>query len=84
MGKIRAGIIYANPRLEIIGIVDLNLKSAQELADTYSVSRLFKQITFYKHVSTDAFYIRHTPMDVLKKQSSITNAKGDRILLMAL
>ena len=38
MGQIRAGIIYANPRLEIIGIVDLNLMGAQELADKYSVS----------------------------------------------
>ena len=48
MGQIRAGIIYSNPRLKIIGIVDLNLNGAKELADKYSVS-LPSTTSFFTH-----------------------------------
>jgi len=37
MGKLRAQILYANPRFEMCGIVDVNLSGAQNLAQKYSV-----------------------------------------------
>ena len=38
MGQIRAQILYANPRFELCGVVDVNLAGAEKLAKQYSVS----------------------------------------------
>jgi len=43
MGQIRASLVYANPRFELCGIIDVNLASAQVL-DRYSVRGLVFQI----------------------------------------
>ena len=37
MGHIRSSLIYANPRFELCGIVDMNFDSAAAMADTYRV-----------------------------------------------
>jgi hypothetical protein len=37
MGSIRASMLYANPRFDLAGIVDLNWNGAKALADTYQV-----------------------------------------------
>lgn len=36
MGQIRAQILYANPRFELCGVVDVNLAGAEKLAKQYS------------------------------------------------
>eukprot|EP00978_Attheya_sp_CCMP212_P017067 scaffold45329_cov57-Attheya_sp.AAC.5 len=38
MGQIRASLVYANPRFELCGIIDVNLASAQVLVDRYSTN----------------------------------------------
>lgn len=38
MGAIRAKIMYANPKIDLCGVCDVNVDSAKELASTYSVS----------------------------------------------
>lgn len=44
MGKIRAGLLYANPRFEISGIVDTDISAASALADAYN-TKPFTSIT---------------------------------------
>lgn len=38
MGQLRAKAIYANPRLELCGIVDANVDAAAKLGEMYRVS----------------------------------------------
>jgi hypothetical protein len=38
MGQIRAKAVYANPRFELIGVVDSNVDAAEKLAEMYHVS----------------------------------------------
>lgn len=40
MGHIRAKAIFANPRFELVGVVDENVENANRLADVYRVSCL--------------------------------------------
>lgn len=44
MGQIRAGLLYANPKFELSGIVDTNMEAASVLAETYS-TKSFQSIT---------------------------------------
>ena len=37
MGAIRTELVYANPRFELCGVLDVNLEAAERIADTYSV-----------------------------------------------
>lgn len=37
MGHIRSSLIYANPRFELCGIVDVNIERAAAIADTFGV-----------------------------------------------
>ena len=37
MGLIRSSLIYANPRFELCGIVDVNIEGAAAVADTFGV-----------------------------------------------
>jgi myo-inositol 2-dehydrogenase/D-chiro-inositol 1-dehydrogenase len=37
MGQIRTQLIHANPKLQLVGIIDSNLSAAQTLAETYHV-----------------------------------------------
>ena len=37
MGDIRASLVYANPRMKLCGIVDVNMTAAAALAETYDV-----------------------------------------------
>jgi predicted dehydrogenase len=37
MGHIRSSLIYANPRFELCGIVDVNVQGASALADMFGV-----------------------------------------------
>lgn len=41
MGQIRAGLLYANPKFELSGIVDTNMEAASVLAETYAVRLLY-------------------------------------------
>lgn len=36
MGQIRASLMYANPKFDMIGVVDVNIDGAKSLAETYS------------------------------------------------
>ena len=47
MGKIRASLLYANPRFEISGIVDTDISAASALADTYRVSFLHRECIYW-------------------------------------
>ena len=38
MGNIRSSLIYANPKFELAGVVDINYDGAAQLAETYGVS----------------------------------------------
>ena len=40
MGHIRSSLLFANPRFELAGIVDVNYNGARELAETYRVSEI--------------------------------------------
>lgn len=42
MGHIRSSILYANPRFDLVGVLDTNLDSAIALADTYQVRALHR------------------------------------------
>ncbi len=37
MGTIRTDLVYANPRFELCGVCDMNLETAERVAETYSV-----------------------------------------------
>jgi predicted homoserine dehydrogenase-like protein len=37
MGQIRSSLIYANPRFELCGIVDVNMEGASAMADMFGV-----------------------------------------------
>ena len=37
MGQIRSSLIYANPRFELCGIVDVNFEGAAAMADVFGV-----------------------------------------------
>ena len=37
MGLIRSSLIYANPRFELCGIIDVNIEGAATVADTFGV-----------------------------------------------
>lgn len=37
MGHIRSSLIYANPRFELCGIVDVNMQGASEMAEMFGV-----------------------------------------------
>jgi len=40
MGQIRSSIIYANPRFELSGIVDVSIEAATKLAEKYRVRKM--------------------------------------------
>ena len=40
MGHIRSSLLYANPRFELLGHVDVNHASAKALAATYQVCNM--------------------------------------------
>lgn len=37
MGKIRSSLMYANPKFELCGVVDVDFQGAAALAETYGV-----------------------------------------------
>ena len=85
MGQIRAGIIYSNPRLEIIGIVDLNLEGAKELAGKYSVSAQSGPKSYFFDtiilLSYEVFHTRQMHMDASSKQFNNPNETKSMALL---
>ena len=50
MGKIRSELIYANPRFELLGVVDTNAEAAERIAAVYSVRTDARKIVVCKTV----------------------------------
>jgi len=64
MGKLRAQILYANPRFIMCGIVDVNLPGAQDLAKKYSA------LAF----STLREAVEHFSVEIKKRSSPICDS----------